>query len=385
MDAAERGRSLACLRQERDAALLYDGLAGIERDPARAAVFRTIAANERRHAFVWAARLRRAGAEVPDAGPPGWRVRGVLFVARLLGTQAVAGVVQGLEGDELARYEALEGPEMAAMAAEEREHADTWKRLELGAPGVDAAVAVAGSPADAAARRSRSEAAQRVGQSGTLRAAVFGINDGLVSNLALVMGVAGATADNRIIVLAGVAGLLAGAFSMAAGEYISMQSQRELFERQIEIERHALRLMPDVERQELAALYVAKGLSQGEADLVADRLMRDPEHALDTKIREQLGLDPSALGSPWGAATSSFLTFGLGAIIPLAPFLLSSGLAATAASVVLALASLFIVGALVSLLTGRGLLYSGLRQVFLGGAAALVTYTVGTLMGVQVA
>jgi VIT1/CCC1 family predicted Fe2+/Mn2+ transporter len=206
-----------------------------------------------------------------------------------------------------------------------------------------------------------------------------------VSNLALVMGVAGANADNQIIVLAGVAGLLAGAFSMAAGEYISMQSQRELFERQIEVERHALRLMPDVERQELAALYVAKGLSQDEADLVADRLMRDPEHALDTKIREQLGLDPSELGSPWGAAGSSFLTFGVGAIIPLAPFLLTSGLAATLASVVLALASLFVVGALVSLLTGKGLLYSGLRQVLIGGAAALVTYTVGALMGVQLA
>ncbi len=392
MDAAERGRSLTSLRQERDAAHLYEGLARIERDPGRAAAFRVIAANERRHAFVWAARLRRAGSDVPDVGPPGWRVRAVLLVARLFGTRAVAGVVQGLEGDELARYEALEGPEMAAMAAEEREHADTWKRLGMGvfdaAAGV-AAGAAAGTAVDAAAEvaapRSRSEAAQRVGQSGTLRAAVFGINDGLVSNLALVMGVAGANADNQIIVLAGVAGLLAGAFSMAAGEYISMQSQRELFERQIEVERHALRLMPDVERQELAALYVAKGLSQDEADLVADRLMRDPEHALDTKIREQLGLDPSELGSPWGAAGSSFLTFGVGAIIPLAPFLLTSGLAATLASVVLALASLFVVGALVSLLTGKGLLYSGLRQVLIGGAAALVTYTVGALMGVQLA
>ena len=197
------------------------------------------------------------------------------------------------------------------------------------------------------------------------------------------MGVAGASQANQLIVLAGVAGLLAGSFSMAAGEYISMRSQRELFERQIELEREELRLMPEVEQAELATLYRAKGLTREEADLVASRLMQDPEHALDTKIREELGLDPSELGSPTGAAWSSFVAFAVGASIPLAPFLVTSGTGAMVASIVLALGSLFAVGAAVSFLTGRGLVFSGARQVAIGGVAALVTYIVGSLIPVE--
>jgi VIT1/CCC1 family predicted Fe2+/Mn2+ transporter len=242
--------------------------------------------------------------------------------------------------------------------------------------------------ADADEVQSRGGAGQetwhRAGQSGTLRAAVFGINDGMVSNLALVMGFAGAATENRFIVLAGVAGLLAGAFSMAAGEYISMQSQRELFERQIELEREELRIMPEVEQQELAALYRAKGLTADEAELVAARLMQDPEQALDTKIREELGLDPDQLGSPRAAAAYSFVTFAVGAFVPLAPFLVGAGTLAIVLSVLVSMAALFLVGALVSLLTGRGLLFSGLRQVAIGGGAALVTFTVGTIIGVSV-
>jgi VIT1/CCC1 family predicted Fe2+/Mn2+ transporter len=237
--------------------------------------------------------------------------------------------------------------------------------------------------AAAAAVSVRDESWHRAGQSGALRAAVFGINDGLVSNLALVMGFAGAATENAIIVLAGVAGLLAGAFSMGAGEYVSMRSQRELFERQIDVEREKLRFRPDQERQELAAIYRAKGLSDDEADLVARRLISDPAQALDTKIREELGLDPDELGSPWGAAIFSFLAFSFGALVPLAPFLMTAGLPAIIVAVGLALASLFVVGALVSLLTGRGLLFSGLRQVAIGGAAALVTYAVGSVIGVN--
>jgi VIT1/CCC1 family predicted Fe2+/Mn2+ transporter len=171
---------------------------------------------------------------------------------------------------------------------------------------------------------------------------------------------------------------------MAAGEYVSMQSQKELFQRQIDLEREELRFMPQKETEELAALYRAKGLSEEEADMVAARLMQDPEKALDTKIREELGLDQDELGSPWGAAVYSFLAFGLGALIPLAPFLLIEGIPAIALSVALALTALFIVGALVSLLTGRSLVFSGLRQVSIGGAAALVTYLVGSLIGVTV-
>lgn len=380
-------RCLANLRLERDAVQLYEGLAAIEGDPLRKDAFQAIASNERRHAFIWANRLQSAGLDVPAVKKPRWRVRAVLANARVFGTKAVSSMVRALENDEISLYEGLqevEGPEMGAIAADEREHAAIWKRLDLGMLGVEPSSEDAA--AAAAAMSVRDESWHRAaGRSGALRAAVFGINDGLVSNLALVMGFAGATTSNDLIVLAGVAGLLAGAFSMGAGEYISMQSQRELFERQIDLEREELRFRPDKEKDELAALYQAKGLSASEAELVATRLMQDPQHALDTKIREELGLDPDELGSPWMAALGSFLAFGLGAIIPLAPFLVVSGLAAIGLSVVLALGSLFVVGALVSLLTGRGLLYSGLRQVGIGGAAALVTYLVGSLIGVSVA
>ncbi len=382
-DPRELAHRLANLKLERDAVQLYDRLAEMEKDPVRADAFRAIASNERRHAFVWASRVDAAGAEVPPMEPPRWRVRAVLAIARVFGTKSVSGMVKALEGDELSIYEGLEGPEMAAIAADEREHAAIWKRLDMGMPGVEPSNPEAAAAAEIAIRDESWHRA--AGQSGTLRAAVFGINDGLVSNLALVMGFAGATTQNDLIVLAGIAGLLAGAFSMAAGEYVSMQSQKELFERQIDLEREELRFMPEKEREELAAVYRSKGLSEEEAAMVAARLMQDPEHALDTKIREELGLDPDELGSPWGAALYSFLAFGLGALIPLAPFLLLTGLAAIAVSVGLALTALFIVGALVSLLTGRSLLFSGIRQVAIGGAAALVTYVVGSLIGVSVA
>lgn len=361
---------------------LYERLAEMESDPVRADAFHAIASNERRHAFVWAARVQACGAEVPAMERPRWRVRAVVACARMFGTKSVSGMVKALEGDELALYEDLEGLEMQAIAADEREHAAIWNRLDMGMPGVEPSTPEVAAAAEISVRDESWHRA--AGQSGALRAAVFGINDGLVSNLALVMGFAGASTDNQLIVLAGVAGLVAGAFSMAAGEYVSMQSQKELFERQIELEREELRFMPEKETQELAALYRSKGLAEEEAQLVASRLMQDPEHALDTKIREELGLDPDELGSPWGAAAYSFASFAIGAVIPLAPFLLTDGLTAIVISVVLALSALFIVGALVSLLTGRGLLFSGFRQVTIGGAAALVTFVVGSIIGVGV-
>ena len=371
LTAEERERSLANLKLERDAIVLYDRLAEIERDPRRAAAFKRIAANERRHAEIWATRLGQAGATVPEFDGPRARVRAIIFMARLFGTRRVADLVRALEGDEEEAYADQLSPETAKIAADEREHAEIWDQLEADARGEPSSTK----------GRVREEAWHRGGRSGTLRAAVFGANDGLVSNLSLVMGVAGAAADNQIIVLAGVAGLLAGAFSMAAGEYISMQSQRELFENQIAIEREEMRVMPDVEQQELAQIYRAKGLSMEDSQRIAARLMEDPEKALDTKAREELGLDPSELGSSWGAAWSSFVSFGIGALVPLIPFLLGTGLNALVAALALSFAALFLVGAAVSMVTGRGVLFSGTRQVVIGAAAAAVTYAVGTLIG----
>jgi vacuolar iron transporter family protein len=225
----------------------------------------------------------------------------------------------------------------------------------------------------------------RIGQSGTLRATVFGVSDGLVSNLALVMGIAGATGDGRMVVLAGLAGLLAGSFSMAAGEWISMTSQRELFERQIDVARERLRTKPGVQEAELAALYMRKGIPEGEARNLAARLMADPNTALDTKVREELGLDLDELGSPWGAAIGSLLSFTAGAFVPLAPYLVLTGSMAFTCAVILSLLALIAVGAGVSLATGRRPIVSALRQVATGMVAATVTYLVGTAIGVQVA
>ena len=224
------------------------------------------------------------------------------------------------------------------------------------------------------------------GRSGTLRAVIFGVSDGLVSNLSLVMGVAGAASGNpKFILLAGVAGLLAGAFSMAAGEYISMQSQRELFERQIALERAEMEAMPEEEEAELAASYRAKGFTAEEAARIAHRIFRDPAAALDMLVREELGLDPDELGSPWGAAAGSFVAFAIGASIPVIPYLFGGGTAVLLVSLGLSLIALFTVGAAVSLLTGRGLIFSGLRQLVIGLAAALVTYAIGSLIGVTTA
>jgi VIT1/CCC1 family predicted Fe2+/Mn2+ transporter len=224
-----------------------------------------------------------------------------------------------------------------------------------------------------------------LGGGGNLRAAVFGVNDGLVSNASLILGVAGASADPQVIVITGVAGMCAGAFAMAAGEYVSVRSQRELFEYQIGLEREELRQYPEAEAQELALIYAAKGLPVKEATRLANRLVADPEHALDTLAREELGLNPEELGSPWGAAISSFLSFAAGALLPLAPFVLAPGPRALAWSVGVTALALFAVGALLSLFTGRNAAYSGARMLVLGGLAGAVTYAVGRLFGISIA
>ena len=367
-------QSLANLRLERDAILLYDALAGIEKDEHRAAAFHRIAANERRHAAVWAATLREAGVDVPP-GPsrPRARVSVIILLARLFGTRAVSDLVTSLEGDEEELYGEQSSPEVEAIAADEREHAEIWRRLKDPDYHPDRDIATR-------------ERWHRSGRSGTLRAVIFGVSDGLVSNLALVMGVAGAAKDHgSFVLLAGIAGLLAGAFSMAAGEYISMQSQRELFERQIALERAEMEAMPEEEEAEMAALYRAKGFRDDEAKAIAHRLFEDPERALDQLIREELGLDPDELGSPFGAAGGSFVAFAIGAFIPVAPYLVTAGAGAFVASIVLSLVALFGVGVGVSLLTGRSALFSGARQVAIGAAAAIVTFVVGSLIGVSVA
>ncbi|HVL52767.1 MAG TPA: VIT1/CCC1 transporter family protein [Vitreimonas sp.] len=387
--------SLENLKLERDAVVLYETLARIEQDNRRATAFRTIASNERRHADIWAAKLREQGVDVPPPDRPRLRIRFILAVARVFGTHAVADLVRALEGDEEAIYDVQSSPEVAAIAADEREHGEIWKRL--GAGRMDGGTTLpagavqdrdgvrAASAASSPAEIRRHERWHRSGRSGTLRAVIFGVSDGLVSNLSLVMGVAGAASQQPgVILLAGIAGLIAGASSMAAGEYISMQSQRELFERQIDLERAELEAMPEEEEAELAAIYRSKGFTEAEAAKIANRLFADKERVLDTLVREELGLDPDELGSPWGAAIGSFTAFSIGAAVPVLPYLFAQGAVPFYLALGLSFAALFAVGAGVSVLTGRSTLYSGLRQVAIGAAAAAITYGVGTAIGVAV-
>ncbi len=391
MSPVDVAQSLENLKLERDAIVLYDALASIERDRRRADAFRTIAGNERRHAAIWASKLQELGVDVPPPGPPRLRVRFIMTLARVFGTNAVSELVQALEGDEEDVYEGQGSPEVAAIAADERTHAEIWKRLDAerdGSPAIAPGAAAAARNREAGrdpAEIVRLETWHRSSRSGTLRAVIFGVSDGLVSNLSLVMGVAGAAGDNSsFVLLAGVAGLLAGAFSMAAGEYISMQSQRELYERQIALERSEMEAMPEEEEAELAAIYRSKGFNDEEAATIAHRIFRDPQAALDTLVREELGLDPDELGSPIGAAIGSFTAFALGAAVPVLPYVVTDGAPAFAASIILSLLALFAVGAGVSLLTGRSTLFSGARQVAIGIAAAVVTFGVGSLVGFTV-
>jgi len=223
------------------------------------------------------------------------------------------------------------------------------------------------------------------GKTGTLRAAIFGVNDGLVSNAALIMGFAGADQPRTVILLAGISGLLAGAFSMGAGEYVAMRVQREVLERMLHLEAHELGSDPEGERAELAEIYERKGVPAELADALASELSKDPATALDTHAREELGIDPDeGLGSPWGAASSSFLTFSIGALVPLVPFLFLEGTPAVIASAFITALALLGVGALTARLTGRSPLLAGLRMLAIGGTAAIVTYLIGLALGVSV-
>ena len=223
------------------------------------------------------------------------------------------------------------------------------------------------------------------GKTGTLRAAIFGVNDGLVSNVALIMGFAGANQSRTLILLAGVSGLLAGAFSMAAGEYVSMRVQREVLERMLHLEAHELASDPEGELAELAEIYERKGVPAELALSLATELSKDPASALDTHAREELGIDPAeGLGSPRAAAISSFVTFGLGALVPLVPFLFFGGAVGAIVSALVTGGALLGVGALTARLTGRSPAGSGLRMLAIGASAATVTYLIGLALGVSV-
>lgn len=353
---------------EMDGIALYRTMAAAEKDKARAEIFEKLARNEERHAQRWARLIQSAGAAVPDYRRS-MRVRALGWMARNFGTRRVVPIISSLESRDEAGY--MHQPEAAGLPAEERAHSRTLWAMSGGASGPASIVGT--------------ERWHVVSRGGSLRAAVFGINDGLVSNFSLVMGFAGAEASPEYVLLAGVAGLLAGSFSMAAGEYISMRAQRELFEQQIAMEKQELEMSPKEEEEELSLIYRAKGIPEKEAALLARRIVENPKTAIDTLAREELGLDPSELGSPWRAAASSFIAFVLGAFVPVLPYIFNAGPLAWVASAVLSCLALFGVGAILSIFTARGPVFSGMRMLGIGLLASGITYMVGWLFGISVA
>lgn len=352
---------------ELESAGLYRLLAAAS-EGRRAQVLSRLADAEERHAAHWERLLREAGVTDLRRRRTSLRTKVLSAMARRFGAEAVLPLVLRLEAADAAKYRDL--PEAtAAMSAEEMAHGRAVAALE-------------GTPRGA--QIARSEGRHRASAGGALRAGVFGVSDGLVSNLLLVLGVAGGTSDRNIILLAAVAGLLAGAFSMAAGEWVSVTSQRELHEREIGVEREELAAFPEEELEELILIYQAKGLSDTEARSLAKRIMSRPESALDTLVREELGLAPGDLGSPWVAAGSSFGAFAAGAFVPVVPFLFGAGTAALVAAAASSAATLALVGAAIGILTGRSAARGSLRLVGIAAGVGLISHLIGRLVGAGV-
>lgn len=334
-------------REEKQSAWLYRELADCEPDARIADLFRALASAAERQADTWRA---ESGSE-PPAFKPSSRARITAALARSLGARRIKPVLIAMKVRGVSAYDARAATPGHVMPTSVSEVGMRHKGYG----------------------------------GGNLRAAVFGINDGLVSNASLIMGVAGAGASLGSVVTSGVAGLLAGALSMAAGEYVSMRSQREMFEYQIGLERDELNEYPEEEAEELALIYAARGMDLAEARRITRELVKNHAAALDALAREELGLNPDDLGSPWGAAFFSFIAFAGGAALPLAPFLLGMPLAR---SVTLAAAcagvALFAVGATLSLFTGRNAWLGGLRMVAIGGGAGAVTWYIGSLLGAAI-
>ncbi len=362
------------LRDEVDGVALYRLLADAEKDPGLRDIYEKLASSEERHRDLWVRKLQEAGAPVPDF-KPSLRVRTLGWLARRFGTHAVAPIVTAMEVDATGMYD--NQPEAVAenLPADERSHARLFRELSRGR----------GNAASTAGSIARLEGRHRGTSGNALRAAVLGVNDGLVSNLSLVMGVAGANPGRDVVFLAGLAGLLAGAFSMALGEWISVRSSTESFERQLAIERDELENLPEEEQEELTLIYQAKGLPREDAALLAGHIMRNKQSALDTLAREELGMSPDEAGNAWVAAVTSFVLFVAGAAIPLLPWLFGGGAAAVAASAIAAGAALFLAGAVTTLFTGRGVLFSGGRMLVFGLAAAGLTFLIGRVIGVSTA
>lgn len=358
---------------EQEGIYLYRMLADMESDARLAELYRRIADTEQRHATIWQGHLEAAGETLPTY-TPNWRTRTLLWIAKHLGTGAVLSTISSKENAAVHEYDNQPEAVAAGMPADERSHARLFNYLRRSTKGGIAGPLLA-----------QFEGRHRSAGGNELRAAVLGASDGLTSNLSLVMGVAGATLAGHAVLISGLSGLLAGAFSMAIGEWVSVQSARELNIHQIAIEREEMQTAPQEELAELALIYQSKGIDEKTANQLATNIMQQSNTALDTLVREELGIDPKDLGgSAWSASITSFFLFALGAIIPVIPFMFSSGFMAVGISLALSVVGLFGIGAGVSLTAGSPLWTSGARQIILGLLAAGITFGIGRLIGTAV-
>ena len=360
-------------QKEVDGAALYQILAEIEKQSELKDVYKRMAESEEKHILFWEKRLIDAGEKI-HRRRPSWRTHVMGYLAKAMGVQFILPTLTSIEKATSGEYDTQSDEGIEDMSSDEKSHA----RL----------LAVANNRLDGlmGAEVAQIEGRHRAGGGNALRAAVLGANDGLVSILALTMGAAGANLPGHGVLITGIAGLLAGAGSMALGEWLSVQSSRELYEYQIKIEAEEIEHAPEDEQEELALIYQAKGLSKGRAHELAEAQMKaDKAHILDTLSREELGIDPQELGgSPWVAAVTSFFLFSGGAIIPLLPYIFLNGMTATILSMGLGAIGLFLTGAAITLMTGRSAWVSGFRQVLVGLVAAGLVFGVGKLIGVSV-
>ena len=373
-DTNKMAQYVANWQDERNGAALYRAIAEVEQNPQLKSVYQRLAEAEERHSHFWEAKLRAAGQPLP-LFRLNWRMRMLIFLARRFGPAFVLPNIEPLEQIDSHKYDLQPEALTGGLPQQEQSHARLLRAITGGSR-----TGLEGS------RIAQLEGRHRAIGGNALRAAVLGANDGLLSNFSLVMGVAGADLSGMAVLITGVAGLLAGACSMAIGEWLSVQRARELYQSQIEVEKQEVDEVPDEEAEELALIYQAKGLPEDEAKTLAKRLIVDKPSALDTMAREELGIDPEELGgSAATAAGASFCLFALGAIIPVAPFFFLSGLVGVIVSVCCATAALFGIGAGITLLTGRDVFYSGTRQVILGLLAAGITFGLGRVIGTSLA
>jgi len=364
-------RYLANRQKEIDGAALYRVLADAESQPQMKEIYLKLAASEEKHAATWEKKLEELKANVPPRKLT-WRTKVMIALAKRFGVQFVLPTITGNEQADSRAYDSQSEKEAQEFSREEKSHA---RLLSM------ASHSTGGLPGGSIAQL---EGRHKASGGNALRAAVLGANDGLVSILSLTMGVAGATNSRPDILIAGLAGVLAGAGSMALGEWLSVQSSRELYEHQIKIEAEEIEESPDEEQEELALIYQAKGLPEDRARELAAHMMADKDSILDTLAREELGIDPEELGgSAYEAAWTSFFLFAFGALFPMLPYFFATGSFAIILSLIVSAVGLFIIGAAITLMTGRSVWFSGTRQVLVGIAAAGLTYGIGKLIGVS--